>query len=157
MVEYYCLRQVMDLKLRVEEQEDRDEVEIIIKCPRVDNSITKIINMINTFYIQIHGKKDGITTILTTDDIYYFEAVENRVFAYTKKQVYEVNSKLQELADLLNTTMFIQTARTLLLNIAKIKKISTLVNGRILAVLDNGEKTIITRAYAGNFKKKLRG
>ena len=41
------------------------------------------------------------------------------------------------------------------LNIRKIKKVTTLVNGRILAQLNNGEKMIITRVYAQNFKQKL--
>ena len=44
---------------------------------------------------------------------------------------------------------------TIILNIRKIKKVTTLVNGRILAQLNNGEKMIITRVYAQNFKQKL--
>lgn len=36
-----------------------------------------------------------------------------------------------------------------------IDHVSTLVNGRIGAVLVNGEKMIITRVYAREFKKKL--
>ena len=45
----------------------------------------------------------------------------------------------------------------MLLNIAKIKRIRSLVNGRIMAILDNGEKTVITRVYANDFKQKLKG
>ena len=38
----------------------------------------------------------------------------------------------------------------------KIKKISKIVNGRMLAILSNQEKIIISRAYAQNLKAKLK-
>ena len=58
---------------------------------------------------------------------------------------------------MLKRTSFIQTARTIILNINKIEKVSTLVNGRISAVLVNGEKMIITRVFSHSFKNKLNG
>ena len=60
-----------------------------------------------------------------------------------------------ELIDKLRDTSFIQTSRTIILNIDKIDHMSSLINGRILAVLLNKEKQIITRAYALDFKNKL--
>ena len=63
--------------------------------------------------------------------------------------------KLQELTVMLAKTSFLQVARTIILNINMIDHVSTLVNGRIGAVLVNGEKMIITRVYAREFKKKL--
>ena len=58
---------------------------------------------------------------------------------------------------MLSRTSFIQIARTIILNINKIEKVSTLVNGRISAVLENSERMIITRVYAHAFKQKLNG
>lgn len=58
---------------------------------------------------------------------------------------------------MLSRTSFIQIARTIILNINKIEKVSTLVNGRISAVLVNSERMIITRVYAHAFKQKLNG
>ena len=143
------------MKLQIEEIENLEETEILIRCREVKKKINKISNYIRTSYITINGKIDGESYVINLDDIYYFETVENRVFAYVEKNVYEVGYKLQELVELLKRTTFIQTARTIILNINKIEKVSTLVNGRIGAVLVNGEKMIITRVYAPNFKKKL--
>ena len=56
---------------------------------------------------------------------------------------------------MLESTSFIQVAKPIVLNINKIKKIKPLVNGRMLAILDNEEKVVITRVYAQAFKKKL--
>ena len=145
------------MKLQIDQVPNLKETEILIRCPEVDSKIEKIANFIRTSYITIQGKLDGEKYVINLDDIYYFESVENRVFAYTEKEVYEVNYKIQELVDLLIRTSFIQTSRTIILNINKIEKVSTLVNGRISAVLINGEKTIITRVFAHSFKNKLNG
>lgn len=145
------------LKIKVEENPNLEEVEVIIRCPKQDSQIEKLVDLVSTHYLNLIGKLNGSNYVLTLDDIYYFESVDNHVFAYTEKNVYEVNYKIQELNDLLNKTYFIQTARTIILNINKIKKVNSLVNGRILAVLVNGEKMIITRVYAQDFKRKLKG
>lgn len=145
------------MKLKIEQIPDLEETEINIKCKEVDSKINKISNYIRTSYITIRGKLDGELYVINLDDIYYFEAVENRVFAYDEKNVYEVNYKLQELSEMLERTSFTQTARTVILNINKVAKVKTLVNGRISAELINQEKTIITRVYASAFKNKLNG
>ncbi len=145
------------MKLQIDEIPNLEETEIIIRCREVDDRINRIGNYIRTSYITINGKDNGESYVLYLDDIYYFEAVDNKVFAYDEHKVYEVSYKLQELADLLRKTSFIQVARTVILNINKIEKVSTLVNGRISAVLINKEKMIITRAYAHAFKQKLNG
>ena len=145
------------MKLQIEQIKDLDETEIIIKCSEVDSKINKIANYIRTSYITINAKLDNEQYVLALDDIFYFEAVENKVFAYVEKNVFEVNYKIQELVELLSRTSFIQTTRTVILNIDKIEKVSTLVNGRISAILTNGEKIIINRVYAHAFKHKLQG
>ena len=145
------------MKLQIEQIPTHEETEILIKCKEVDSKINKIANYIRTSYITLIGKIDGEQFVINLDDIFYFEAVENKVFAYVEKEVYEVNYKIQELVDMLKRTSFIQTARTIILNINKIEKVSTLVNGRINAVLVNGEKMIITRVFSHSFKNKLNG
>ena len=145
------------MKLQIEQIPTLEETEILIKCKEIDSKINKISNYIRTSYITLIGKIDGEQFIINLDDIFYFEAVENKVFAYVEKDVFEVNYKIQELVDMLKRTSFIQTARTIILNINKIEKVSTLVNGRINAVLVNGEKMIITRVFSHSFKNKLNG
>ena len=136
------------MKLQIEQIPTLEETEILIKCKEIDSKINKISNYIRTSYITLIGKIDGEQFIINLDDIFYFEAVENKVFAYVEKDVFEVNYKIQELVDMLKRTSFIQTARTIILNINKIEKVSTLVNG---------EKMIITRVFSHSFKNKLNG
>lgn len=143
------------MKLNIIENKDISDIEIDIKCPKIDDKISKLANIINTYYFTIKGKKDDTYEVLQLDQIYYFESVENKVFAYLPQDVYEVNFKLNELAIMLESTSFIQVAKPIILNINKIKRLKPLVNGRMLAILDNDEKVVITRVYAQAFKKKL--
>ena len=145
------------MKVKVITDDALNEIEVVINCPEHDEQVDRIVKAIETSLFNIMGKLRGENYVLNIDDIYYFEAVDNRVFAYFEKEIYEVNYKLHDLTEILVQTSFLQTARTIILNIKKIKKVHTLVNGRILAELTNGEKMIITRVYAQSFKTKLKG
>ena len=145
------------MKVKVITGSEYKEPVIEIKCHEVTKEIENVVNNINKLMINITGKKDGETFILNLGDIYYFEAVENHVYAYLESEVYEVEHKVADLNDLLISTTFIQTSRTTILNLSKINKIKPIFNGRILAELDNKEKMIISRLYANAFKDKLKG
>ena len=82
------------MRLRVEESIDNEEVEVIIKCSKNDEHIKRLIGLINTQFTNMIGKLDGENVIINLQNIYYFEAVENKVFAYESKTVYEVQYKI---------------------------------------------------------------
>ena len=90
-------------------------------------------------------------------DLAYLEAVDNKVFLYTQKQVYETKQKLYELEELLREKYFPRVSKSMLLNLMKIGSIKPAMNGRMLAVLKSGEEIIITRKYVADLKKALRG
>lgn len=144
------------MKVIIEKDEKYKESTVIIRCAETDQKINRLVEIINSYYLTLTGKINNEEYVLKLDDIFYFEAVDNKVFAYTLDSVYEIAYKITELNDLLANTSFIQIARTVVLNIAKIKKISKIVNGRMLAILSNQEKIIISRAYAQNLKAKLK-
>lgn len=143
------------MKVKVIQDNEFEEDYVEIHCREVDQNIEKLKSQIENFGLYISGKLDGQLYQISLNNVFYFEAVENRVFAYTEKYVFEVNYKIQELNDHFAHTSFLQTSRTVVLNIDKIDHVTTLINGRILAVLQNKEKMIISRAYANNFKRKL--
>ena len=145
----------MKLDVIVDNQVEETEVKII--CKEKTPEIDKMVDLINSHIYSIIGKLDGESFILNLNDIYYFEAFENKVFAYLETEVYEVSQKIADLVEMLSHTAFLQTSRTVILNLNKINKIKTMVNGRIMAELSNNEKMIITRVYANNFKDKLKG
>lgn len=144
------------MKVIIEEDKNLEEPTIVIHCAEVDKNINHLIEVINSHYLTLTGKINNEEYLLKLNDILYFEAVDNRVFAYTSDNIYEVNYKINILNEMLVKTSFLQISRTVILNIVKIKKVSKIVNGRMMAILINQEKLIISRAYAQNLKDKLK-
>ena len=87
--------------------------------------------------------------------IYYFESVDDHVFVYCKFNVYEIKKKLYELQQQFENTDFLRISKSVIVTISNISKLTPSFNGRFEALLDNGEKTIISRQYVPELKKKL--
>lgn len=143
------------MKVKILENPDILEDLVTIECKSITPEVLSLSNYIENYGMSIVGKKDGEKFFINLKDVYYFEAVDNKVFAYTKDLVYEVSYRIQDIIVLFGKLYFTQISRTIVVNIDIIEKVSTLINGRILAVLINGEKQIISRAYAHEFKNKL--
>lgn len=88
-------------------------------------------------------------------DVYYFEAVEKKVFLYTKNEVFEIKEKLYQLEEKYKDTQYIRVSKSVILNIEKIELISPTFNGRLIVKLKNGEKISISRNYVRNLKSQL--
>lgn len=88
-------------------------------------------------------------------DIYYFEAVDNKVFAYCKQSVYEVKERLYQLEEVIEELPFMRISKSMIVNTGKILHISPALGGRFEAVLENDEKVIISRLYVPILKNKF--
>lgn len=132
-----------------------EEEEVIIKCHAISDDVQRLIQKIKLGDNKIVGYIAGDIHLLDTDAIYYFETVDNKVFAYCEEQVYEVKEKLYELENLLEMTSFMRISKSTILNLNKVKSLSPAFGGRFEATLDNGERTIISRQYVPVLKERL--
>ena len=73
---------------------------------------------------KLIGRKDGIEKRLLLQEIYYFEAVEKKCFAYLEKQVYQVEGNLQTLEEQYGNLGFVRINKSMVLNILKINELS---------------------------------
>lgn len=106
---------------------------------------------------QLTGSMDDMQFEIPVGDIFYIESVDNKTFAYTQNEVYELRQKLYEVEDLLREKHFLRTSKSTLLNLMKISAIKPALNGRFTAVLFSGEETVISRKYVPELKKALKG
>ncbi len=143
------------MRIIIEEPENGCEDEIIIRCHSLDEDIMKLIHTLKNGKDKLTAYSDDGIIMLSMNEIFYFESVDNKVFAYCEKSVYEIKSKLYELEDKYSDTDFIRVSKSVIANISKIEKLSPTLNGRFTANLANGEKIIISRQYVPDFKKKL--
>ena len=82
------------------------------------------------------------------DEILYFEAVGELVFAYTKEQVYEIKKRLYQVETEVKDRGFIRASKSLLINIKEVKTIHPGMNRCMYAFMSNNEQLLITRNYA---------
>jgi DNA-binding LytR/AlgR family response regulator len=145
------------MKIRVLETPEIEEIEVLIKCKTKNEQTQEIERTLTYLNKVITGKIDGRLFTLTPNKIYYFDSIDNKVFAYTKADVYEVSLKLYQLEDILSDTPFIRINKNTVLNTRKIKSFSASLNGRMEATLFNQEIVIISRKYVPILKRKLGG
>lgn len=144
------------MKITIETPKPGEEDEIILRCAVLDE---KIMNLIYSLKSESeHGLtgyvEDRIVKLLPKD-IFYFESVDNKIFAYLDEGVYEVHKKLYELEAEYMHMDFLRISKSSIVNVAKISYIKPIFNGRFEASLKNGEKIIISRQYVLELKKKL--
>lgn len=145
----------MEIKIFKVGKDKPEEVEI--RCHEMTEEVREIVAFVKTRQGQLTGMQEGKQYEVAVTDLAYVEAVDNKVFLYTQKQVYETRQKLYELEELLREKYFLRVSKSLLLNLMKVQSIKPAMNGRMLAVLRGGEEIIITRKYVAELKKALRG
>lgn len=143
------------MKITIQDLPEGEEDEIIIRCRTVDEQILKLIYGLRAGQEKLTLAEGEKLFQVQPAQVYYFEAVDNRVFAYLEKEVYETKLKLYELEQRLMGTDFFRASKSTIINLAKVKNISPAFNGRFEACMKNGEKLIVSRQYVPVLKAKL--
>lgn len=144
------------MKITIAEPLTGEEDEIIIKCRQTDKELIRLLREYanGSGSGRINCRRDGKIFLISPEEIFYFESVDDKVFAYCEKDVYEVRQKLYELLELLPSD-FIRSSKSTILSIDRIKSLAPAFGGRFEALLSNGEKVIISRQYVPVLKEKL--
>ncbi len=145
----------MELKVTRIPKSETETLEI--KCHNVSDEVREIVSFIKSRQGVISGKKDGTICEIPISDIFYFESVDNRSFAYTASDNYEINMRIYELEEMLGKDSFVRVQKGMILNLLKIKSIKPGLSGRYVALLKNREEVIISRNYVPALKKTLKG
>ena len=106
---------------------------------------------------RIIGRKDEHRVVINTEDVLYFESVDDKTFAYTKSDVIRVDNSLQGILEQIDDIRFFRCSRSMIINVSKVRVLKSLSSNRIDATLENGEHILISRTYASDFRKLLKG
>ena len=136
------------MKITIINPSPDEEEEIIIKCRVLTDDINHLICKLKNGDRKITGYDAKGITLLALPDIFYFEATDNKVFAYGQKNVYEVKEQLVSFP-------FMRASKSMILNLDKIRHLSPAFGGRFEALLENEEKVIISRQYVPVLKERL--
>lgn len=143
------------MRIIIEDVEEGQEDEIIIRCNEIDDHLMELIYGVKMNKNKISCIDNGSVYMLNPQDIFYFEAVDNKVFAYTEEKVYSTKYKLYELEELFEHTDFFRASKSSIINLSKLVKVMPIFNGRFEVLLCNGERIIISRQFVPVLKKKL--
>lgn len=145
------------MRVSIEQIEKSHDEQVVIKCYKVNDEVLSIVNFVKSTNSILAGYIDDRMSQIYLHEIFYVEAVDNRVFAYTKKETYEIKYKLYEFENLYIRKHFFRCSKSLVVNLMKIDNVRPILNGRFSAKLLNGEEIIISRQYASEFKNALLG
>ena len=108
------------MKITIEDRPDGGEDEIIIRCKHVDEHLLKLVYALKAGQEKLTVTKGTDIVQVMPKEIFYFEAVDNKVFLYLEKDVYETKQTLYELEERLDPETFMRSHRSYLVNPKKV-------------------------------------
>ena len=143
------------MKVTIETSAAGLEPEIIIRCREADETILQLADLIRSSDRKLIGMSDSVLHLIPPADVFYFESVENRVFIYCREKVYETRLRLYEIEAETGAGSFFRASKSTILNLSRIRELKPAFYGRFEAILQNGERVLISRQYVPLLKQKL--
>lgn len=136
----------------------KEEEKVIIECTEITPEVEEIRTYVMGKGVELSGiTNGGRRDRFRLESVYYFEALDEKLFAYTGEQVYEVKMRLYEAERAFERFHFVRCSKSVILNLLLLEGISPALNGRFFAHMKNGERLMISRQYAGKMKKIVMG
>ena len=90
-------------------------------------------------------------------DLLYLESVDDRLFAYTGDKTLRLVGSLSSFMTDLDDGSFFRCSKSMVINVNRVKALKSLSSNRIDATMEGGEHIIISRRYASEFRRLLKG
>ena len=133
------------------------EAELILNYKELDPEVEAAIAFMEKSQKRLIGKKEGQVIVFSHEEVLYFEKVDDKTFAYTDNNVIQVDMSLYSIEVMLDDDRYFRCSKSMIVNVSKVSKLKSLPSNRIDVTLTNGEHIIISRTYASNFRKLLKG
>lgn len=133
------------------------EDEVILNYKEMNDEVSKIMAFFRNDSRRIIGWKDKTQILIVPGEILYIESVDGRTYAYTEDEVYKINYNLLQMEELLRDISFFRCSKSMIMNIDKVLHLKSLSSNRIDATMQNGEHIMISRTYASEFRRILKG
>lgn len=144
------------MKVTLKEDKTKKDIEVLIEYPEMSETVNRIEHAVRAVDNLIRClDDDGNICFVRVSDIFYIESVEKRVFVYTNEKVYRSEFPLYQYAEKLYSFGFEQISKTCVLNINILVNVKPIFNSKMEALLENGEKVLISRNYIKTIKRRL--
>ena len=143
------------MRVTVEECPGLDQTEVVVRCPRLDVQVSRLVELLRLSDARLTGEKDGETCILDADNVLYNDTVDRGTFLYTVDGVFETRLRLYELEEQLTLRDFIRVSKSAIVNFDKVRSLRPDLGGRMRLTMTNGEVVVANRQYVPAIKAKL--
>lgn len=147
------------MKVKIEIEEGLAEEEIVIRCPRLSDSVIALQNYITK---QGNGKrclslKSGETEFFVPiEEIYFFETEGRELRAHTADRIFSCGYKLYELEELLPGS-FMRISKSTIANLDFVYSITrNLTASSVMEFTGTRKKAMLSRAYFKAVTERLK-
>ena len=133
------------------------EDELILNYRQLNPEVEKVIAFMDRNQKKMIGRVDGETILFSPEEILYIEKVDGRTFAYTVDRVVQMDLSLSTAELILEDVSFFRCSKSMIVNVNKVEKLKSLPSNRIDATMKGGEHIMISRTYASEFRRLLKG
>ena len=142
------------MRVRFEQVDGKEKEQALIRAVEKTADIISAMDLLENGSGGIQVIKDRNTFFCKLTQIYYIESVDKRTYVYTKDDCYESRDRLYELEEKLGM-YYVRISKSMIVNLRKILHVSAEPGGRLMAVLLNGERVMISRSYVKDIKRRL--
>ena len=142
------------MRVRFEQVDAKEKEQALIRALEKTADILNAMDLLENGSGGIAVTKERSTWFCKLTQIYYIESVDKHTYVYTKGDCYESRERLYELEEKLGL-YFVRISKSMIVNLRKIRNVSAEPGGRMVAVLLNGERVIISRSYVKEIKRRL--
>jgi len=143
------------MRLVKTKEENIEENYLELHYDKIDEETNAVLDRLRDTLRYIEGTVDEKKVTVAVTDIFYFETVDRKNFAYTKDMCIEVKEALRDIIEEYSKIGFVRVSKSSVVNVYKIKKLQGDLNMRVIIFLKNDEKLIMNRSYKKEFYEKL--
>ena len=130
---------------------------VTIRYKDLTPSMKKVIGILEGTDDKLWGKTDTGTEGTRIGKLLYLESVDDKVFAYTGDKVLKIDGTLNSFMTDYDDGSFFRCSKSMVINVNRVKALKSLSSNRIDATMEGGEHIIISRRYASEFRRLLKG
>lgn len=132
------------------------EVRVIVQGPEGSEELRRILTLLQSSADKLWALDDQHrTAAVPSEDIIWAETAEDKLFIYTAAAIYQADCGLGTLELRWGSCGLIRCGKSAVVNLNAVQSLRSLPGGRIEAVLQTGEKVIVSRRYAPALREKL--
>lgn len=133
----------------------QEEEQVVLECVKMTKDFEDVREYALMKGNLVAGYINDAAYQIPLEEILYFEAVGEQVFAYTAGELYTVKKRLYEIETQYMERRFVRCSKSIIVNLMQIDSFRPALDSRFLACMSNGEEIMISRMYAKEFKKRL--